>query len=224
MEKPRKNILEALFPEEGKIKEPFWYALAITFTLLSSSLGYIIVNDELIKPEIYDGSVYSLGRQGFTADAYQYISENSEYPVIAIGTSKMRESFNGEDFEKRSQFDGIDYYNMGIGGNNDYWRMIETQRIIEANPEIVIMEIGPNTFSSLPYPIDQGSIDRMNAFLFQQPFLEDRDWLEILDENDSKLLPLDVLDRINYTSTISFVAIEEHLKELHEGPRGYECD
>ena len=58
----------------------------------------------IIKPRLYDGSVNELGRYSMTFDAYEYISKNSDAPIISIGSSKMREAFDGvliaEHFEE----------------------------------------------------------------------------------------------------------------------------
>ena len=59
--------------------------LLITILVLSQTVTNII-----IKPRLYDGTINELGRYSFTFDAYEYISENSDDAIIAIGSSKMK--------------------------------------------------------------------------------------------------------------------------------------
>ena len=48
---------------------------------------------------------------------------------------------------------------------NRILRMIEIDAIIELNPKLIIIEIGANTFSSIPQPLDEGSIQRMSQLM-----------------------------------------------------------
>ena len=67
------------------------FSLGVVFLFLSYAYS-----EQIIKPRLYDGSINELGRYSFTFDAYDYIEENSENPIIALGSSKMREIFDGQ--------------------------------------------------------------------------------------------------------------------------------
>ena len=81
-------------------------ALLISFLLISQFIVNVPLNNRL-----RDGTINDLGRYSFTFDAYDYISENSENPIIAIGSSKMREIFDGILIGEMTQYDG-DFFNL----------------------------------------------------------------------------------------------------------------
>ena len=61
-------------------------SLGVVF--ITCLLVFPIIQDNIIKPRLYDGTIYDLGRYSFTFDAYEYISEESENAIIGIGSSK----------------------------------------------------------------------------------------------------------------------------------------
>ena len=123
-------------------------ASSITIAVVTLLLFFPMVQDSIVKPRLYDGSINELGRYAFTFDAYEYIKDNSENPVIAIGSSKMREIFNGLTIGENTSYEG-EFYNLAYAGDRPYVRMIEIDAMIELNPKLVIFEIGANTFSSI---------------------------------------------------------------------------
>ena len=46
-----------------------------------------------------------------------------------------------------------------------YIRMLEIDAMIELNPKLIIIEVGANTFSSIPQPLDEASIQRMSQLM-----------------------------------------------------------
>ena len=106
----------------------------VTMLLVSPSLTTAIV-----KPRLYDGSINDIGRYAMTFDAYEHISENSDSVVIALGSSKMREAFDGVLIKELSSSES-DFYNLAYGLEHPYIRVIEIGSIIELVPEIVIFE------------------------------------------------------------------------------------
>ena len=119
------------------------FAVVTVLLLLSSSTMMSI-----IKPRLYDGSINELGRYSMTFDAYEYIEKNSDSAVIAIGSSKMRDAFDGQLLGELHGGE-YDFYNIALAGDRPFVRMLEIDAIIAAQPEFIILEIGPNTFSSL---------------------------------------------------------------------------
>ena len=66
-------------------------ASSIMMAVVTLLLFFPMIQDSVVKPRLYDGSVNGLGRHSFTFDAYEHIEKNSENPIIAIGSSKMRD-------------------------------------------------------------------------------------------------------------------------------------
>ena len=199
---------------------------------LISSLGVVfvilllfipIIQDNIVKPRLYDGTINNLGRYSFTFDAYQYISEESDNAVIGIGSSKMREIFDGRMISNLTEFDG-DYYNLGYAEDRPYVRMIELQAMIAASPKLMIIEVGPNTFSELD---DTGIIqyeDAFNHFASINPYWNNVSWEHVIQESDKEILKLSRFDQITHYGSYGPVAIEESfLREYENKTQQWQC-
>ena len=119
-----------------------------------------MVSNLVVTPRLYDASLNSLGRYALPFDAYDYISENERDVVIALGSSKMREAFDGNLYSETISSD-YDFFNVAYGGEYPYVRVIEIEAIVSLRPKLVLLEIGPNTFSELSTPISEGIQIRM---------------------------------------------------------------
>jgi hypothetical protein len=186
-------------------------------------VSHLFVNT-LIKPRLYDGTINELGRYAFTFDAYDYIEENSDEYVIAIGSSKMREIFDGVTIGEFTNFSG-DFYNLAYAGDRPYVRMIEIDAIIRTDPKMVIIEIGPNIFSSLATPLPESTKGRMSQLMALNTEWTEQSWENILVEEDKNMLPLSRLEQLRYFANYTPEAIESTLNyewELEEQP--YSCD
>ena len=199
-------------------------AVSIAIAVVTLLLFFPLIQDSVVKPRLYDGSVNELGRYAFTFDAYEYIEDNSENPVIAIGSSKMREIFNGITIGENTTFEG-DFFNLAYAGNRPYIRMIEIDAMIELNPKLIIFEVGANTFSSMPQPLDEGSIQRMTQLMALNTEWGKQSWEKILFEEDAKFLPLERSEQISYAASLTPESLEKTILyefEIEEKP--YSCD
>lgn len=197
---------------------------SIAIAVVTLLLFFPLVQDSVVKPRLYDGSVNELGRYAFTFDAYEYIEENSKNPIIAIGSSKMREIFNGITIGENTSYEG-EFYNLAYAGDRPYVRMIEIDAMIELNPKMVIFEIGANTFSSMPQPLDEGSIQRMSQLMALNTEWEQQSWKNILFEEDLPLLPMKKSEQMLYTASLTPESLEKAFQyefEIEEKP--YSCD
>ncbi|MBC8438044.1 MAG: hypothetical protein H8D82_02105 [Euryarchaeota archaeon] len=186
--------------------------IALLATLIiSTSFGPMIV-----KPRLYDGSINELGRYAMTFDAYEHISETSDSVVIALGSSKMREAFDGVLIEELSSSD-YDFYNLAYGLEHPYVRVIEIESIIKLNPKIVIFEIGPNTFSKLSTPVPEWAQMMMAQLIALGGVNNTKHLGEIIDPQDLEILPQSQIERMELIATYVPEAIEYTLKyELGE--------
>ena len=194
-------------------------SLCIVFVLVSLS-----ANNMFIKPRLYDGTINELGRYSFTFDAYEHIKSNSENPVIALGSSKMREIFDGHLIGEMTEFEG-DFYNLAYAMDQPYVRMIEIDALIEVNPELVIIELGPNMLSFLSDPISESTANRITHSMALNTAWPESSWSTILTSEDLKVLPETRIEQIEYFSTISGKSVESTLAyhfEFEQPP--YSCD
>nr|AIF03058.1 hypothetical protein [uncultured marine group II/III euryarchaeote KM3_160_F12] len=191
--------------------------------LVSFLMITTLIQDSIIKPRLYDGSINELGRYSMTFDGYLHIEENSQNSVIAIGSSKMREAFDGVQIG--NEFGGsYDFYNLAVAGDRPYVRMLEIDAIISANPKYVVLEIGPNSFSFLSTPVPESTLSRMghlsalgNVDLNSYPD-------SVLNKSDLVMLPSSKYDQEKLIASYSLEAIEDTIEiELFDENPPWSC-
>jgi hypothetical protein len=199
-------------------------ASSITIAVVTLLLFFPLIQDSIVKPRLYDGSVNELGRYAFIFDAYEYIEENSVNPVIAIGSSKMREIFNGITIGENTTYDG-DFFNLAYSLDKPYIRMIEIDAMIELNPKLIIIEVGANTFSSIPQTLDEASIQRMSQLMALNTEWGKQSWKNTLLQEDVKFLPMERSEQILYTASLTPESLEKTLSyQLEIAEKPYSCD
>ncbi len=193
--------------------------MCLTVVIVSQSITSIV-----IKPRLYDGTINELGRYSFTFDAYEYIDENTENAVIAIGSSKMREIFDGTLFSDNTIFEG-DFYNLAYAGDRPYVRMIEIDSIISIKPRLVILEFGPNVLSKLNTPLDDATAGRMSQLMSLNNKWHQQTWEDMLLKEDKEILPLERIEQISYLAEYTPEALESSLNyQLEIEEPVYSCD
>lgn len=198
------------------------------FVSLTSLVVTIFISSQLIlsttvMPRLYDATVNELGRYSFTFDAYDFIAHDNEASVIAIGSSKMREIFDGIEINNQTEYDAK-YYNLAYAGDRPYVRMVEINAMIKSNPELVIIEYGPNYLSKLNSPLSDTISHRMSHLISINSEWHSPDWLEMVDDNDLAHLPLDRISQLEYLQTLTPVSIEKTIAygiDFEDPP--YEC-
>ena len=181
-------------------------AVGVTMLLLFPSLTMAVV-----KPRLYDGTINVLGRYSMNFDAYEHISRTSDSPVIAIGSSKMREAFDGQLLSEIDDHDH-DFYNLALAGDLPYVRMLETSAIIDLNPTFVVIEIGPNTFSSLATPVPESVQSRMAHIASLGAVDLESIPMDVLNQSDMEMLPISRKDQLEHLSSYVPKAIDGTLK------------
>ena len=204
--------------------ESKWYFTAIPVFLIT----FLTVNASvlsMVDGKLRDGSVMEFGRYHFTFDAYNHIRADESPSVVAWGSSKMREAFNGNEFEEFSVHPEASFYNLAFAAERPYYRLPEVASLIAADPEVLMLELGPNTFSSLKTPLDASSLERMNSILFHRPLNDDTDFEKVLDAEDKALLELGLEGRLSASSRYAFPALENKMVDrFADEPTGWSCD
>ncbi len=195
------------------------FAITTVFLLLSTSTMMTIV-----KPRLYDGSINELGRYSMTFDAYEYIERNSDSAIIAIGSSKMRDGFDGHLLGELHGGE-YDFYNLALAGDRPFVRMLEIDAIIAAQPEFIMLEIGPNTFSDIgaigtPGPI----ISRMSQLVAIGDVNLEQYPDYVLNNSVKEMLPATSIERVEYLSSYVPQALEDTIGiELFGLEQPYAC-
>ena len=211
---------EADILEQGK----FDIVTSIVILIITGLLVSHLFVNTIIKPRLYDGTINELGRYAFTFDAYDYIEDNSDKHVIAIGSSKMREIFDGVTIGELTDYSG-DFFNLAYAGDRPYVRMIEIDALIRTDPQMVIIEIGPNVFSALSTPLPKSTTGRMSQLMALNTEWAAQSWEKILDEEDKKILPISRFEQVRYFANYTPEAIESTINyELELEKQPYSCD
>ena len=162
-----------------------WYIVASIVCLFVAAPLTHVIEEEIVGPRLVNGTIVELGRYTFIYDAVDYLDSKSEATVLAVGSSKMREGFDGGLLDKESAARGVIYANLGVAADVPYFRMTNIEAIANLQPDVVVLELGPNSLSALETPLKQQDIDRMNAMLYNRPINLKRDFELYLDEEDT---------------------------------------
>ena len=155
---------------------------------------------------IEDGSLYENSRWARIPDAYDTVRESEGDSVIFIGSSRIYSGIDGNCLDEKSNF-GINHWNLGIRGDKPYLRLPETELLKQSGSEIVIIEAGPNTFST-------GIGEREHRLRWEIMTLNheidlDAEWYNLVMEDDKRYILDSDLDRLIFVYESYNLAVEE---------------
>ncbi|MEC9090733.1 MAG: hypothetical protein VYC11_05125, partial [Candidatus Thermoplasmatota archaeon] len=184
---------------------------AVTILMISTSAGPAIV-----KPLLLDGSLISDGRYAFVFDAHESIADDGVVSVVGIGSSVTQYAMNGECMQDESTVEDARFYNLGMSGGRAYSEMIQIPALINAKPDVVMLEIGPNSlwgWNGEGWP----SLGEYHEFRFQLLSMtmgsdDMGGWYDILESNDRKYIDTASVEVLDSWSEYSRDAIEEYLR------------
>jgi hypothetical protein len=110
-------------------------------------------------------------------------------------------------------------YNLAISGANPYTEMIQIPALVEAQPTMVMLDLGPN--SLWPF-YNSSSLDEYIQFRFTilsitSGLQASEDWGHLLRSNDRSYIAASVQERMSLSSSYSQVAIDNIIwKEMDE--------
>ena len=113
--------------------------MLLVFSLISTTIGPHLVTGSLISSDLVSNPRY-----GMTFPALETIEEMNEDAVIAIGSSIIRAAIDGKCISENINDENTNVYNLGISGAVPYTEILQIPAIIKSNPELVVIELGPN--------------------------------------------------------------------------------
>ena len=177
---PKMNLIE----DFSKLK-PLFYNLIITgiiiFVLSNPITSYLYLNN-MDKDSTFHAEQNQIYR------GFENIKEDENYKIIFLGSSMTREGIDCIVIE--NHYDSLSCYNLGSSSDIPYLRLLEISKIIEAKPDLVVIEITPNTFaniSNLDYldPIIELRIGLASTIQNEE---EQRYWRGNIRDEDEKYL------------------------------------
>lgn len=200
-------------------------ALSLSFSLSIIFLVFILMssalNSIMFKPLLYDGSVIVHGRYMITFDALETVKHDDGKSVVAIGSSITRASIDGSCIENHSLTPEIQVYNLGLSAGNPYTEMMQLTALIEAKPDIVMLEAGVNSFWDIDSQKRTGGIDensyieyRMRLNSMNMDTADFGNWTDLIREEDKQFLYMDDMSQSKERSKFTNEAVEEVLRRL----------
>ena len=185
-------------------------ALGIVF-LLSSSIAFSMVSDKLITSPLTSNSRYAV-----TFPALDYIAQQNEEAVVAIGSSIIQASVDGVCMTDQIRTPNTHVFNLGISGANPYTEILQIPALVRANPELVLLDLGPNSLWN--YNSD-ASLDEyiqfrftINSIMMGQDDLGD--WTDLIRDEDRKWLAYTFEERMKITQSYSQQSADFFLRDF----------
>ena len=179
-----------------------------------------LVINPIISDALIESDIISNGRYAMIYDAHDTIGDFGGTKITAIGSSIIRDTFDGMCISQKIQSkDTVGVFNLGISGGNPYTEMIQTPAIITSQPDIVVIELGPNNLWEF-YESEKLNdyIEfrfKINSITMSQDDIGD--WTELIRIEDENFVSTTIPERIQMTKTYSLEALESKLEELLQG-------
>ena len=187
--------------------------LIFTFLMVSS-----IFSSQIIQPLLFDASMVRTGRYALTMDAWDTIEEDGAISVVGIGSSMLQYAIDGRCIEEEMGSSNTFVYNLAIPGSMPYMEMIQTEAAIRASPDLVLLEVGPNSLWDVDEFSNQGLLDYFELRLtILSLILDSRDdgrWMEILRDSEIDLLDQGIEGNFRSESVYANDALEEVLRRV----------
>ena len=144
---------------------------------------------------IADGTIYENSRWGRLPAAYETISQSEGDSIVFIGSSRFYTGIDGNCMEERSPT-STNYWNLAVRGDLAYLRLPETQLLSESGARIVVIEAGPNSFSSgIGTPEHRL---RWQVFSMSYDIDSNASWFDLVLEQDRKYLLDDRMEKLDF--------------------------
>ena len=181
------------------------FVLFISFVILT-----VPVMDFTITPLFEDGSL-TMGRYTITQDALATIENDEKISVVAMGSSMMFKAFNGSCFDELDSNENTRYYNLAIPSSRPYNDMIHIPRLIRANPDVVMLEVGVNLLTTPTSTSDEYLEFRYKMDTMKQSNRDIGEWYPLIEERYGDWLATNQLEREQFKQEWFPEAIEELL-------------
>ena len=195
------------------------FALFCTMMFLQTSFIPNIVSDSLASTDTIRSVSYSK-----TFPALNTLEDLDGQKVIAIGSSIIQYSVDGKCISNTIDTPNTSVFNLGVAGANPYTEILQIPAIIRADPEIVMIDLGPNGLWDF---FESESLDEYIRFRFTINSIamgnEDiGEWKDLIRDRDKEWIAFNDIERIQLTQSYSRITTEKILiKEFDEYFEGY---
>ncbi len=193
------------------------FTLFCTFLFLQATIISGIVTNQLVGSDIVSSPTYSK-----TFPALHSLENYEGKKVIAIGSSIIQYSVDGKCISKAMK-SNADVFNLAVSGANPYTEILQIPGIIRTSPEIVMIDLGPNSLWS--YYESESLNDyiefrfTINSILMKNQDIGD--WYDLIRNEHKQWIAINDVERMEMTQAYSHRAIEKSLIEYFEDQSEY---
>jgi hypothetical protein len=191
-------------------------AISLATMILSFVIVASIFSTQIIQPLLFDASIVRTGRYALTMDAWDTVEGDDAVSVVGIGSSMLQYAMNGTCIEQEMESANTFVYNLAIPGSMPYMEMIQTEAAVRASPELVLLEVGPNSLWDVDEFSNQGLMDyfelRLTILSLMLESDDEGQWMDILRDSELKLLDHGIEDNFRSESIYANDALEEVLR------------
>lgn len=185
---------------------------------VASFLGMLLSHNltfSLTESSISDGSITRDSRlSGITTDSLTIISDYVDNPIIGIGSSMTLKALDGKCVTSNLNSPAV-VHNLAHVNSMPWNDMIHIPRIVELNPKLVLIEIGPNIMSNLTSEkMLEYSELRYKTDTAKQNNLDLGGWYDLLDPRLEDFVATDDIMRMQFRQEYVVDSIEEELNIL----------
>lgn len=185
------------------------FAFFVTISMISS---------QIIQPLLFDASIVRVGRYAITFDAWDSVEEEQDRMIVGIGSSMLQYAMDGTCIEEEIGADNVGVFNLAIPGSMPYIEMIQTEAAVRASPELIILEVGPNSLWDVDEYSNEALMDyfelRLSILSMDLNTEDEGRWVEILRDSEFMILNNSIENRYKSESLYADEAIEEVLRRL----------
>ncbi|MBT6873609.1 MAG: hypothetical protein HOA28_00030 [Euryarchaeota archaeon] len=196
--------------------------IEILKSLLSGIFIFLVttsmLSSQIIQPLLYDASIVRVGRYALTFDAWDTIEEDNAISVVGIGSSMLQYALDGNCVEDEMNLEDTYVYNLAIPGSMPYIEMIQTEAAVKASPDIIMIEVGPNSLWDVDEFSNDALLDYFELRLTILSLMMDGDddgiWLDILRDSELSFIANSFDEEFKAESVYADDALEEFLRRI----------
>ena len=190
----------------------------MTSILIAFFLGILLSHNltfALTESSISDGSIMRDSRlSGITTDSLAIISDHVDNPIIGIGSSMTLKALDGKCVTDNLTSSAV-VHNLAHVNSMPWNDMIHIPRIIDLNPTLVLIEVGPNIMSNLTSEkMLEYSELRYKTDTAKQDNSDLGGWYDLLDPRLEEYVATDDIMRMQFRQEYVVDSIEEKMNIL----------
>ena len=190
----------------------------MTSILIAFFLGILLSHNltfALTESSISDGSIMRDSRlSGITTDSLAIISDHVDNPIIGIGSSMTLKALDGKCVTDNLTSSAV-VHNLAHVNSMPWNDMIHIPRIIDLNPTLVLIEVGPHIMSNLTSEkMLEYSELRYKTDTAKQDNSDLGGWYDLLDPRLEEYVATDDIMRMQFRQEYVVDSIEEKMNIL----------